>query len=741
MRSRRFDVLPGLDQKKNMSPRFVDVLLPLGLDTPYSYAVPDGLELQPGDLVQVPLGNRSMLGCVWPSRSNGKAVDTAKIKSVKARLDYEPLPAELLKLIDWMADYTLAPRGMVLRLALKHGESPGVARERVGVRATGKVPGRMTSAREKLLEALADGFLRAKSDVAREAGVSTSVVDGLVDDGALETVVLPPEPAAERPDPDHAAPDLSEAQAEAAATLRAAVEARSFSVHLLDGVTGSGKTEVYFEAVAEALRQGRQSLILLPEIALTQAFLDRFTRRFGVRPAEWHSAVSIKRRARILQGVASGEVRVVAGARSALFLPFHDLALTIIDEEHDPAYKQDEGVAYHARDMAVVRARLAGAPIVLASATPSIETEVNARRGRYIRLALPERFGGAKVPGLSPIDLRKEGPPRGRWIAPRLVEEISQTLEDRGQALLFLNRRGYAPLTVCRSCGHRMRCPSCSAWLVEHRFRRRLSCHHCGYQAPVPENCPSCNAKDSLIPVGPGVERLQEEVQALFPEARSLVLSSDLTGGVERMRAELDAVARGEVDIVVGTQLVAKGHNFPGLALVGVVDADVGLGHGDPRAAERTFQLVHQVAGRAGRGAAEGRGFIQTHMPEHPVMQALVKGDRAAFYETEIAAREEAHLPPFGRMASLVISATDAHAAEAHARRLAACAPISREVRVLGPAEAPLAVLRGRHRWRLLARAPRGFDLSAYLSAWRAVAPKVTGNLRVAIDVDPISFL
>ena len=411
-----------------------------------------------------------------------------------------------------------------------------------------------------------------------------------------------------------------------------------------------------------------------------------------------------------------------------------------MDEEHDPAYKQEDGVAYHARDMAVVRARLAAAPIVLASATPSIETEVNARRGRYHRLALPVRFGGAKVPGLLPIDLRKEGPPKGRWIAPRLEAEITDTLEAGGQALLFLNRRGYAPLTLCRSCGHRMRCPSCTAWLVEHRFRRRLTCHHCGYQAPVPEACPACGAKDSLIPVGPGVERLQEEVQALFPAARSLVLSSDLTGGVERMRAELDAVAKGEVDVVVGTQLVAKGHNFPGLALVGVVDADVGLGQGDPRAAERTFQLVHQVAGRAGRGKTEGRGFIQTHMPEHPVMRALVTGDRDAFYDTEIAAREEAQLPPFGRMASLIVSASEGHVAEGHARRLAASAPMVAGVRILGPAEAPLAILRGRHRWRLLVRAPRAFDLSRYLRDWRATAPKVTGNIRVAIDVDPQSF-
>ena len=725
-----------------MSPRTVDVLLPLGLDAGYSYLLPEGMDVSPGDLVHVPLGTKSVIGVVWPrAAGGGKAVEAGKLKAVKAKLDYVPLPPDLIKLIDWMADYTLAPRGMVLRMALRHGESPGAARERVGVRLSGSSPARMTAARARLLDTLADGFVRGKTEAAREAGVSPSVVDGLVDDGTLEAVVMPPEPAAYPPDPDHSVPELSQPQAEAAQAMVAAVKAKAFAVHLLDGVTGSGKTETYFEAVAEAIRAGRQALILLPEIALTQAFLDRFTERFGVKPAEWHSGVSTRRRAKVLNEVASGQVKVVAGARSALFLPFRDLGLIIVDEEHDPAYKQEDGVCYHARDMAVVRARLASAPIVLASATPSIETEVNARRGRYRRLALPVRFGGAKVPGLSPIDLRREGPPRGRWIAPRLEAEINTTLEAGEQALLFLNRRGYAPLTLCRSCGHRMRCPSCTAWLVEHRFRRRLTCHHCGYQAPVPEKCPACDAPDSLVPVGPGVERLQEEVQTRFPNARALVLSSDLLGGVERMRAELDAVAKGDVDVVVGTQLVAKGHNFPGLALVGVVDADVGLGHGDPRAAERTFQLVHQVAGRAGRGKAEGRGFIQTHMPEHPVMRALVTGDRDAFYDVEIASREEAQLPPFGRMAALIVSASEGHVAEGHARRLIASAPIVPEVRILGPAEAPLALLRGRHRWRLLVRSPRNFDLPAYLREWRAVAPKVTGNIKVAIDVDPQSFL
>ncbi|MDQ0511477.1 primosomal protein N' [Ancylobacter amanitiformis] len=721
--------------------RVVDVLLPLAVGAAYSYRVPEGLEVAPGDIVVVPLGTRNVLGCVWPRAEGAPQVDPAKLKSIQRRYDVAPLRPEMIEFIRWIAEYTVSPPGMVLRLALRHDESAGIVRERIGVRLTDARPERATKARSRVIEALADGFVRARTDAAREAGVSPSVIDGLIDDGVLATLVLPPEPAAETPDPDHARPDLLPAQGEAAARLVEAVKGRAFRPFLIDGVTGSGKTETYFEAVAETLRQGRQTLILMPEIALTQAFLDRFARRFGVKPAEWHSAVGAKRRGRVFRGVASGEVRVVAGARSALFLPFADLGLIIVDEEHDSAYKQEDGVHYHARDMAVVRARLEGGPVVLVSATPSIETEVNARRGRYARLALPERFAGTRVPRLEPIDLRREGPPRGRWIAPRLAAEMERTVAAGGQALLFLNRRGYAPLTLCRACGHRIKCPSCSSWLVEHRFRRRLECHQCGYATPVPTECPNCHEPNALIPCGPGVERLHEEVQALMPEARLQVLSSDLAGGVERLRAELKAIEDGEVDVIVGTQLVAKGHNFPGLAMVGVIDADVGLGQGDPRAAERTFQLLHQVAGRAGRHTVEGRAFLQTYMPEHPVMQALVAGDRDAFYDREIAIREEAHLPPFGRFCALIVSGTDAHAAQAHARAVAACSPFTDEVRVLGPAEAPLALVRGRHRFRLLARAARGFDLSAYVRRWMAGAPRATGSLRVEIDIDPQSFL
>jgi primosomal protein N' (replication factor Y) len=724
-----------------MAKRVVDVLVPVALDQTYSYRVPEGLELAPGDLVTVPLGARMATAVTWAENPKPSPRLDNRMKDVEAKLDVPPLKPELRKFIDWVSAYTLSPRGMVLRMALRMGEHLGPARERVGIRIAGPLPQRMTAARERVLALLADGLARGKRDVAEDAGVSLGVIDALVDEGTLESLVLPPDPVARRPDPDFSRPDFTPAQREGAETLRATVAAGGYGVTLLDGVTGAGKTQVYFEAVAEIVRRGKQALVLVPEIALTAQFLDRFAERFGVRPAEWHSQLSQRLRARTWNAVATGELSVIVGARSALFLPYADLGLIVVDEEHDPAYKQEDGARYHARDMAVVRARGADIPIVLVSATPSVETEVNARSGRYARVHLPERFGSSNLPAIEAIDLRAEGPPRGRFIAPRLAEAVSNALERGEQALLFLNRRGYAPLTLCRQCGFRLACPNCDAWLVDHRFRRRLVCHHCGFSMPPLAQCPQCQAADSFVAVGPGVERLEQEAAELFPESRILVLSSDLVESIERLRQELDDVAKGRFDIIIGTQLVAKGHHFPRLNLVGVVDADLGLANGDPRAAERTFQLLHQVIGRAGREDGRGIGYLQTHQPEHPVMRALVAADRDAFYTSEIELREKTHYPPFGRLASLLVSAGERPAAEVFARRLAASAPQAKDVRVLGPAEAPLAVVRGRHRFRLLVKSPRRFDLSAYLREWLAGAPRRKGNIKLEVDVDPQSFL
>lgn len=717
----------------------VTVLLPIPVDRAYSYSVPQGMKLQPGDLVQVPIGPRMVAAAVWDGPVDN--VDPERLKQVEKKFDCPPLDETMRRFVDWLANYYVMPAGMVLKMVLRVPEAfdpPGFVS---GLRYCGGVPDRLTPARKSVLELAREGGAWTKSGLAHAAGVSASVVSGLSELGFLESVEIPLPKLTGDPDPDHGVPDLSDIQEEAAAKLRESVARGKFSATLIDGITGSGKTEVYFEAVSTALKAGKQVLILLPEISLTSSFLDRFEQRFGTRPAEWHSDISPKKRVQCWRQVATGQVRVVAGARSALFLTLPDLGLIIVDEEHDPAYKQEDRVYYNARDMAVVRAHLGDFPVILSSATPSIESQVNAEQGRYDLVRLPERFAGAELPQLKTIDMRRNAPPAGKFISKVLVEAIESTIEKGEQSMLFLNRRGYAPLTLCRVCGHRFECNECSAWLVEHRFRRQLQCHHCGYSERVPEACPNCGTLDHLVACGPGVERLGEEVDAIFPDARTIVLSSDMAGGVKRLRLELDAVAKGEADIVIGTQLVAKGHNFPLMTCVGVIDADLGLANGDPRAAERTFQLLSQVTGRAGRAGQQSTGYLQSYQPEHPVIKAIQSGDRELFYSQEIEARRAAQLPPFGRLASLIVSANNRPEAETHARALRRAAPEGNQISVLGPAEAPLALIRGRYRFRLLLHGDRKADIQGFIRQMIKNAGKERGSVRVQIDVDPQSFL
>jgi primosomal protein N' (replication factor Y) (superfamily II helicase) len=614
------------------------------------------------------------------------------------------------------------------------------ARPRFGVRLAATAPPRLTPARKRVLDVVADGQVRAKPALAAEAKCSTGVIDGLIAAGTLVEVAIP-ERGIPVPNAAYGRVDFAGAQAQAVHAVDAAAGAETFSVTLLDGVTGSGKTEVYFEAVARTLSKGAQALIMLPEIALTSQFMDRFARRFGCMPVEWHSALSPAERARAWRAAASGEARVVVGARSALFLPYRELGLIVVDEEHDQGFKQEDRVHYQARDMAIVRASLGKFAVILASATPSIESHVNARTGRYRLVELPGRFSGAKLPDVLTIDMRKEPPAKDTWLATSLVTAVTETLAQGQQTLLFLNRRGYAPLTLCRCCGHRLDCPQCTAWLVEHRYRHRLNCHHCGFAVPIPQKCPKCGAAESLVACGPGVERIAEEVGERFPEARVALLSSDLVPSLVEMRQIIGTIESGAVDIVIGTQMVAKGHHFPRLATVGVVDADLGLGTADPRAAERTFQLLHQVTGRAGRVLACGRGLVQTYLPEHPVMQAIISGDRNRFLESEIRQRQTALLPPYGRLAALIVSARDKELAALVARELAQAAPTASRIEVLGPAEAPLAVIRGRHRWRLLVKAPRELDIQGYLRLWLGSLRKLPSDVRLTVDIDPYSFL
>lgn len=735
----------GPDAKRPAARARVPVLLPLPLAQAYDYAVPEGWPVPPpGTIVAAPLGGRVLAGVVWDGPGDG-SVPEAKLRPLAALLPVPPMTEALRRLIAFVARWTLAPPGAVLRMALPVPAALEAPKPRFGlVLAPGVEVGSLPKARARVAAVLTEAPVPwAPAELARAAGVGPGVVSSMRNAGLLVAVPIPE--AAALPDLTTGSPPvLSPAQAEAARVLRAAVAERRPGATLLDGVTGSGKTEVYLEAVAEAVAHGRQALVLLPEIALSAQVIERFRQRFGSAPAVWHSELSTARRRDTWRAVAEGRAPIVVGARSALFLPFPDLGVIVVDEEHEAAFKQEEGVTYHARDMALVRAHLSGIPAILVSATPSLETLANVERGRHARLHLPSRHGSAGMPQVEAIDLRATPPARGQFLSPPLVAAIEEALGRGEQALLFLNRRGFAPLTLCRACGHRFQCPNCTAWLVEHRYVKRLECHHCGHAEPVPEACPACGAEGALTPVGPGVERIAAECRERFPGARIAEMSSDTIHGAHSAAHYAAMIERREVDLVIGTQLVAKGWHFPHLTLVGVVDADLGLAGGDLRAAERSFQLLHQVGGRAGRADRPGRVLLQTWAPDQRVMRALVSGDIDRFVAEEMAERQAGGWPPYGRLAALIVSAAEASVADAAALALRRAAPgrggEGEGFRVLGPAPAPLAVLRGQHRRRLLLKASRSTDVQALLRDWlsRAEVPRAA---RVEVDVDPVSFL
>lgn len=708
------------------------------------YLAPEG-GIRLGQLVMVPLGPRRVMGAVWGNGLGG--FDASKLRAVGRVIDAEPLAPDMIEFLTRMGAYTLTSLPALLRMATRAPDLDQPPSARRVIYRHGPAPERMTEARAAVLRVIDEhggaGF--AASELAQLAGVGSSVVKGLVAAGTLTEVLAPRDQPYPPLDPELPSKPLAPDQAEASDVLRQALSQRRYGTTMLRGVTGSGKTEVYLEAVAECLRQGRQALVLLPEIALSAEFLNRVEARFGARPGEWHSGITRTERRRLWQMAGRGQVRLVVGARSALFLPFQDLGLIVVDEEHDSSYKQEDGVFYSARDMAVLRASVNQAHVVLASATPSIETWSNAASGKYARVDLRSRYGGAELPDMAAIDLRSEDLPSGRWISGTLARAVRERQERGEQSLLFLNRRGYAPVTVCRACGQQIGCDHCDARMVEHRFQNRLVCHQCGESKPLPPACPSCGVEGKLAAVGPGVERLAEEVAAIFPEARAAVLSSDLFNSARALKEAIADISAGKTDIIIGTQIVAKGHNFPRLTLVGVIDSDLGLQGADLRAAERSFQLMRQVAGRAGRegGDAQGVALLQTHQPDHPVIRAILSGEDETFWDAEAEARRHAGMPPFGRLAGVILSHPDLGVVEGYAREIARRSAQLRQAgaELYGPAPAPIARVRDRFRFRILIKAPRSVALQSVIREWLAAAPKTPTNLRLSVDIDPQSFL
>ncbi|PJB73327.1 MAG: primosomal protein N' [Alphaproteobacteria bacterium CG_4_9_14_3_um_filter_47_13] len=737
--------------------KLLSVLVPYPVDKTYSYAAPEDLALGQGDYVRVPLGNREVPGVVWGT--SGETVPAKKLKAILARYDVPSMPEVTRRFLDWVAHYNMAPRGFVMKMALSVPAALEPPKAVTGYILSDWVADILNAEaedrarflqqhspqRRRVLALLADGMPRRAAEIGDQAACSAAVVKGMLPHNLLQITGIYSSAPCRRPVPDETSVTLSGAQEKAAGILKDYVRDGDYHAALLDGVTGAGKTEVYFEAVAEALKQDRQVLILLPEIALSNAFLDRFRRRFGCKPALWHSGLSAGQRRTTWRGIAEGHTKVVVGARSALFLPYHDLGLIIVDEEHDSAYKQEDNVIYHARDMAIVRAHMGKIPIVLVSATPSLETMVNVWNGKYDLLSLPERHGVAEMPSVHVIDMKLDKPPRQHFISGTLQAALAQNLEMKEQSLLFLNRRGYAPLTLCRTCGHRMNCPRCTAWLVEHKKTNRLTCHHCGYFMTVPKICPECEDQGSFAACGPGVERIHEEITNYFPEARIVVLASDTADDHETLKTLLDDIRDHRYDIIIGTQIIAKGHHFPRLTLVGVVDADLGLAGGDLRASERTYQLLHQVAGRAGREELPGHVYLQTFFPENRVMQALAGHHRDPFLEVEAAEREASHMPPYSRLVGIIVSGRDEQLVMEIAKELGKTAPRlkndrGQEIQTLGPAEAPFYRLRGHYRRRLLVRADKNLNIQQAVANWLQQV-KTPSTIRIYVDIDPQSFL
>ncbi len=718
----------------------IGVLTDQPLDRMLDYKAPKGGVFL-GAFVEVPLGPRKVIGVVWGSGKGG--YDLAKTRTVSRVLDLSPMRSEMRQFLARVADYTLSPLNAMLRLATR---APGLADppSMRKVYALGEAAlKRETAARTRVLDVLRahNGLRFTKKELADLASVTGSVVDGLVKLGALLELETPRDTTYPKLDPMMAGLQLSDSQKSGSEALRISVATQKYATTLLKGVTGSGKTEVYLEAVAECLKQGRQALVLLPEIALTVAFLDRVEKRFGARPAEWHSGVTMTERRRCWRMVGEGGAQLVVGARSALYLPFQNLGLIVVDEEHDTSYKQEEGVFYSARDMAVLRASLNNASVVLASATPALETWANAASGKYARVDLEGRFGVAELPDMKAIDLRAEAMEPQSWISPTLVHEVQTRLNKGEQSLLFINRRGYAPVTVCRACGYQVGCDDCDARMVEHRFHGQLICHQCGKTQPLPTACPNCDVEGRMAAVGPGVERLEEEATRRFPDARIAVLSSDMALTARALKERIHTIANGDADIIIGTQMVAKGHNFPLLTCVGVIDADLGLQGGDLRAAEHSFQLIRQVAGRSGRAQKRGVAYIQTHQPDHPVIQAILEGEEEAFWQAEADQRRMAGVPPYGRLAGIVLSGPDLKVVFDVASYLSRNAQGLHNIgaEVFGPAPAPIARVRGRHRVRLLVKAEKTIHIQPALKAWRN-SVKLPRDVRMQIDIDPQSF-
>jgi primosomal protein N' (replication factor Y) len=702
----------------------VRVAVPLALPKLLDYSWQENTftnKPQKGMFVEVPVGTKKVHGVIvdLPEKSAFN-----KLKQAVA-IDMPALTTQTHSFWQWVCRYNLTMPGDALRASLIKGKIPELPPLDEVIYLAKNLTKNPTIQQQKVIDALQYKTFPTKTEIADLVGVSVGVVNGLLKSGVLDKKQIQAKP------PSYVLNllPLSEPQKIASDAI---IKATS-GTFLLDGTMGSGKTEVYFEVIAKNIKQGKQSLIMVPEIALTPQWIDRFTKRFGFKPVIWHSSISEKQRRKAWWDILTGNAPVIIGARSALFMPFKNLGLIVVDEEHDSSYKQEDVFRYNGRDMAIVCASIWKCPIVLASGTPSLESWFNAKSGKYTHLTIPGRHV-KNPPELKMVDIKQQGLERDKYLSQPIIQEIEKRLAKQEQSLLFLNRRGVAPLMLCSDCGHRIDCPSCDASLVVHG--ERLICHHCGFKEHIPEDCPKCNG-EKLRTFGPGTRKIMEEINTYFPLARVEVADSDSIHSHTQMGQLLERMENKEIDILIGTQMITKGHHFPDLTFVGIIDADMGLAHGDMRAAEKTFQLLMQVSGRAGRAEKEGLVMLQSYQPNHPLYTSIINRERDAFLDLELKNRQEWGDPPFGRMISLILSGKNENEVIQASRTLVQHKPKEENVQVLGPAPAPITKLRDNYRYRILIKSPQ--NAQKHIQNWLAKTP-ISSRIRVIVDVDPVSF-
>ena len=743
---------------KSIKSKEVAVLLIGPFNDTFDYLIEENInEISPGQIVLAPFRQRKVVGIIVSEGS--KTVSKSKLKTVIDIYELDPIPLPTIDLISFLANWNCVYKGLVLKMVLspleaiispqynkvyKYNLEDGLSIDSIDNK-------KLRSKRKLVLDALVNSDKEVyETFLIQDIGVSKTILKDMVNKNLIVEKLIKIKPDFSKNfiksndiKKENDKP-LNEHQKNAVDKINKSIKKNETDCFLLDGVPGSGKTETYFETVQTCLDERKQVLILLPEIALTPDWQKRFYNKFNFNPLVWHSDISKKKRKEIWLSALSGTAGVIVGARSALMIPISKLGLIVVDEEHEPAFKQEENVRYNARDMAVYRANRSSASIVLASATPSLETFYNMRMGKYIHLTLPKRATGADMPDIKLLDLKLHPPQKGNWISPLLINQIQDKLLKKEQTLLFLNRRGYAPLRVCNSCGNKVKCINCETWLVEHRLDNLLTCHHCGYSKHISNICEVCGNKDQMKSCGPGVERIEEEVQRLFPEAKSITLSSDTMKNQNLLTNAIEQIKNSEVDIIIGTQMVAKGHDFPKLKLVGIIDGDIGLSGGDLRASERSFQLLQQVAGRSGRHTAgtndKGIVYLQTFDTENPIIKAIAQNNRDDFFEKELISRKNANMPPYGRLAAIILSSKFESNLDSFSSDISRLAPSFKNVKIFGPAPAPMYFLRGKYRRRFLIKSDKTVNIQKVLIDWTKKINKPS-NINLNIDIDPFSFM